>query len=1148
MTDYREQLRQIRTFPSLVRFLRDELDWPVETDDFEELTFDYEPEELGIDKANAAKIDEIKRLRPLAPNQPWGIFFVKFEPKQLPVVALRRILAGVVVTKRATASAAEQPKWAEDDLLFISNYGEGDERKISFAHFSKDPAKSDLPTLKVIAWDELDTPLHLDHTADLLVERLSWPADEDEWDDETWRERWSSAFELRHREVITTSKVLAERLAELARCIRAEILRVLEIETEDGKVTRLMKSFQEALVHDLDADDFADMYAQTIAYGLLSARIADPHGQTADDLAAHMRTNPFLRELLETFLRVGGRSGTAGGPGIDFDELGVGDVVALLDDANMEAVVLDFGDKNPLEDPVIHFYEHFLSEYDKQLKIQRGVFYTPQPVVSYIVRSVHELLQTEFGLADGLADTTTWGAMLEKHPGLALPPLTDDPEETRTISPDEPFVQILDPATGTATFLVEVIDIIHRTLAAKWKEQRLSDAQQRAAWSDYVPQHLLPRLHAFELMMAPYAIAHLKIGLKLAETGYDFSTEERARIYLTNALEPWQKQLKLSDFDALAHEAAAVNEVKRHKRFTVVIGNPPYSKLSANLAPEHRQLIEPFRFVDGQRVVERGALALEMNLQDDYVKFVRLAQMTLSTTGAGVVGLITNHGYLSTPTLRGMRWSLLHSFSAIAVLDLHGHSAKGEKTPEGGKDENVFDIVQGVAVSFYVQATQSQSQASVRHVDLYGLRSQKYEKLQRSSIPTDSWHGLNPTAENFRFVPEEVASLGEFTKWPSLAKMLELSSDGIVTARDGLVVGFSREELLARIEAFRDTQEAARDVCQLFGIAPESAGFDAEKAIQALRNENDLEQHIIQIQYRPFDYRFLFYFKGLIQSMRWPVTSQLSVTGNLLLAVTRQVNRPQYEHALVSKLMFEKKTVSHDRNTQVFPLLVLPAVDGRLIAETPRSNWSSSMRTLWEKLSGSDIADPTHALRPLHYTYAVLHSPTYRDRYFPFLRADFPRVPIPTNKELLDALSGVGGELTALHLLESPRLAQPITEFIGGRHPEVGRVGWSDDSVWINAGRTNAREGHRATVAGSVGFDGVPEAVWDFHIGGYQVCHKWLKDRKGRTLSDDDISHYEKIVVAISETIRLMAEIDEVIEEHGGWPGAFVTSAGEAEA
>jgi hypothetical protein len=518
--DHRAELAKIKRFDQLIAYLRDEMGWPIARDSFEDvddLFYDFTAAELGIDPKTAAKIESIKRLRPLSPRQPWGIFFVKFAPKRLPVVALRRIPSQVALKKRASANSVERAAWAADDLLFVSNYGMGDERQISFAHFSQGEDQKDLPTLKVLGWNNLDTPLHLDAVADKLTRNPTWP--EDDTNVEGWRQRWRAAFTLRHCQVITEARELSIRLAELARVVRDRIRTALAIETETGPLTKLMKAFQEALVHDLDADSFADMYAQTIAYGLLSARIADPEKKTADDFAAHMRTNPFLRGLMQTFLRVGGRRGRAGGPGIDFDELGVSEVIELLDDTNMGAVVRDFGDRNRQEDPVIHFYELFLSAYDKQLKVQRGVFYTPQPVVSYIVRSVHEI-----ELTDGLADTTTWGEMLQRHPGLKLPPLTDESGETRTISPNEPFVQILDPATGTATFLVEVIDVIHRTLTTKWQEQHLTTAQQHSAWNEYVPKHLLPRLHAYEIMTAPYAIAHMKLGLKLYETGYRFAT------------------------------------------------------------------------------------------------------------------------------------------------------------------------------------------------------------------------------------------------------------------------------------------------------------------------------------------------------------------------------------------------------------------------------------------------------------------------------------------------------------------------------------------------------------------------------------------------------------------------------------------------
>ena len=344
-TDHRERLARIRSFDQLVDYLRDELDWPIDSYDFEQLTFDYAPEELGIDAKNAAKIPEIRRLRPLASGQPWGIFFVRFEPKRLPVMALRRILSRVALKRHPSAIKSEHPAWAADDLLFISTYGEGVEPHIAFAHFSRPHDRRDLPTLKVLGWDNLDTPLHLDAVARTLAEHLTWPDDED--DPAAWREHWRAAFTLRHREVITTSRQLSNRLAALACAIRDRTKTALAIETETGPLTKLLKAFQTALVHDLDAAGFADMYAQTIAYGLLSARITDPAHRTADDFAAHMQTNPFLRELMQTFLQVGGRHRKPHGSEIDFDELGVSEVVELLDDANMEAVVRDFGDRNP---------------------------------------------------------------------------------------------------------------------------------------------------------------------------------------------------------------------------------------------------------------------------------------------------------------------------------------------------------------------------------------------------------------------------------------------------------------------------------------------------------------------------------------------------------------------------------------------------------------------------------------------------------------------------------------------------------------------------------------------------------------------------------------------------------------------------------
>ena len=888
-TNYRTTLAGIRRFDQLIAFLRDEMDWPIARDDFEELTFEYSAEELGIDAAQAAKIQEIKRLRPLAANQPWGVFFVKFEPKRLPVVALRTILGRVALKKRASANNADRPAWAMEDLLFISNYGDGDDRQISFAHFAAPSGTSKLPTLKVVVWDDRDTALHLDDVAHKLTRGLAWPVDEDDAD--TWRDQWRSAFTLGYREAITTAQQLSIRLAELAKVTRDRIHGAVDIENESGRITRLMKAFSKTLVHDLDADGFADMIAQTIAYGLLSARIADPHQSSANDLARHMRTNPLLRDLMATFLESPGQQR---GMEIDFDELGIAEVVELLDHANMEAVVRDFGDKNPREDPVIHFYESFLSEYDKQKKVERGVFYTSRPVVSYIVRSVDQLLRTEFGLEDGLADVTSWGEMAKRHKGLAVP---------EGISPDQDFVQILDPATGTGTFLVEAIDLIHGTLVDKWKAQGCGDRDVEAFWNEYVPKHLLPRLHGYELLMAPYAIAHLKIGLKLYETGYRFGSEERAQVYLTNALEPAQDFSGLMEFaiPALAHEAQAVNQVKGEQRFTVVMGNPPYSGHSANKGEWIRDLLRgkdgvegtgSYFQVDGEPLGERNPKWLN----DDYVKFIRYAQRCIERTGKGVLGFVTNHSYLDNPTFRGMRQSLVDTFEELYCLNLHGNSKKKERTPSGSKDENVFDIQQGVAVCLFVKRTDAADiPTRVFHADLWGerdigLEGGKYGWLVANDVELTQWTELAPKSPRHLFVPRDETLAEEYESGWKLDDVFVVNGVGMTTAHDDFVINYDKEYLVRQFEEFRRAERSANDLHLKFSVRRKK-GWDILDGWDSLQDAGELDRFVEAVCYRPFDKRFIFYEDNLVWRTVRRVMRHMLAGPNVGLVTTRQCQR-----------------------------------------------------------------------------------------------------------------------------------------------------------------------------------------------------------------------------------------------------------------
>lgn len=1142
MSKSAEQLRAIKTFEQLSIYLEDELDWPLDGHSFEESTFEYVPSELGLRDEDAVKVSKIHQLRPLEHGQPWGIFFLEFEKKKLPVVVLRRILSHLVIKKRASANKARAAAWDSSDLLFISAFGdeESDQREIAFAHFQQQ--SGDLPTLRVLGWDGADTPLKLEHVAATLHDKLRWPENTAQQHD--WRLRWSSAFRHRPGHVIRTADHLAEALAALARRIHAAAVTIMQHESEKGHLRTLHKAFREALIHDLTEETFADTYAQTITYGLLTAAISrtvpgEGTALIADNIVDMVpTTNPFLAEMLQTFLKAGGRKG-----GIDFDELGIQDVIDLLRDqerTDLAAVLHDFGNRSKGEDPVIHFYEHFLAAYNKKLKIQRGVFYTPQPVVSYIVRSVHELLQAEFGLADGLASTATWGEMLAIHLEMKLPTIkvrsaVKAQDEDAPIDASSFFVQILDPATGTATFLVEVISVIHKHLQALWKQGGsaglpklpvpLSSVHYRSFmdyWNAYVPAALLPRLHGYELMMAPYAIAHMKIGLKLQETGFTaWDTLERekvrARIYLTNALEPPQDFSGHLTFDApeLAHEAISVNSVKRRQRFTVVMGNPPYSKMSGNLGPAAVSLIEPFRYVDGERIVEKGALALELNLQDDYVKFWGFLSEIMRMSGIGVVSYITNSRYLASPSLRGLRAHLCKNFTSGTFLDLGGQVSERRST--GRSDENVFDIEQGVAIATLVKQPVCKGLQVVLHGRLTGTRHEKYHALENSRF-CELVNTVPVSPPSYLLARGADNADEQFNSWPSLDRVMRFNSGSIITSRDNLAINDTRQSLLKTIARFAASPKGDKVIEQEIGYSAK-AKWDVERCKREIRAIQKLDDYVRPILYRPFDNRYIFYLPSLLDTPSKPLCDSIYDHDNLVLLTPGVKTSSDFSHVLVCRYPSEKKACSHDRATQMFPLYLYY----KDLASERQINIDIEFR---------DIASE---IDTFFYLYAVLHCPSYRSIYGNALRDSYPRVPsvFSVRASLFPELARLGAELVTLHLLESPKLESHVTRFVCATQQEIEKVSFSNQTVWINKAQTS-------------GFVGVPEAVWNFHIGGYQVCQKWLKDRKGRILSPDDIAHYHKIVVALSETIRLMAEIDEVIEQHGGWPGAFQGDAAKA--
>ncbi|MBW6518952.1 MAG: hypothetical protein K0A89_10685, partial [ANME-2 cluster archaeon] len=941
---------------------------------------------------------------------------------------------------------------------------------------------------------------------------------DNESDADAWREQWTSAFRLRHREVIRTSQQLATAMAQLAIQIRDRVKEIFEYEMENGPLHGLFKNFKQVLIHDLTIDSFADMYAQTIAYGLFSARASHEGNFEAEKISAMLpNTNPFLKSLFEECTRLK----DSVSDNLDLVELGVSELITLLEESNIEAVLQDFGRQKKNEDPVIHFYEDFLREYDSHQKVKRGVFYTPDPVVSFIVRSVDYILRTEFDCEDGLADTST-SKIKYKRRSKKGKNLVEDTKEV-------PMVQVLDPATGTGTFIKYVTKEIKSTFDEKHKG--LSEDELKEEWNKYVPKHLLPRIFGFELMAAPYAVAHLKLGLELAETGYDFKSDKRLGVYLTNTLEGTHEGSGTLDayLNWLAEEGRRADEIKANSSISVVIGNPPYAGHSANESKwiadllrgkiKDKSRISNYFEVDGETLGERNPKWLN----DDYVKFIRFGQWRIDKTGHGILAFITNHGYLDNPTFRGMRQQLMESFSDIYILDLHGNSKKKEKCPNGSKDENVFDIQQGVSIGIFIKKPHNSAPSKVYHADIWGIKEEKYKQLFDNRIDTIEWKEVAPTSPYYFFFSQDDDLKQEYELGWEITKLMPTNVLGFQTHRDYFAIDFEDDRLRDRILTLRETHCTDEDIQNIYNLK-DNRDWKLHAARQQIRNENDWKKYLIKCYYRPFDWRYCYFSTVAMDYPRQELLNHVAGKDNLCLGIGRQVFQGHFRHAIISYEPMEANVTQPANGCVVFPLYLysnqsnnkINDIDSEIIKANINPTFSKELNTRFGKESTPENI--------LHYIYAILHSPKYRNRYADFLKRDFPRIPFTSNSDLFLKISRVGMKLTSLHLMKSDKLYNLITEFKG-----------KGDNIVATIGKNSYNKGI-LKINKSQYFDGIPEDVYNFHIGGYQVCQKWLKDRKGRILTEDEIKHYQKIVVVINETIRIMKEIDEVIEEYGGWP------------
>lgn len=867
-------------------------------------------------------------------------------------------------------------------------------------------------------------------------------------------------FTQSHKEPIRSGEHLSKIMGGKAQRIRDNVRQFLSIESDkNAEIMRVYQTIKKLLVHELTLESFADMYAQTLVYGLFAARYHDDTPNTfsrqeARDLIP--KSNPLLQHFFDHIV----------GPNFDKRlEYIVNELCEVFCHANVQELMTQYfkkdlwGETQEGPDPVIHFYEDFLKEYDSGLRKKLGAFYTPLPVVRFIVRSVDYLLEKDFGLASGLADISKTTNGTHK-------------------------VQVIDPATGTGTFISAVIRIIY---------ERLLKNGQKGQWPKYVHNDLLPRLHGFELMMAPYTIAHLKLSMAFKETGF-WNFHRRLGIYLTNSLEESTTREDLfTNFgfaESIAQESKEASVIKSKTPIMVVIGNPPYSVSSSNKGEWIQNLIKDYKKNLGEK---------KINLDDDYIKFIRLAEHFIEKNGSGIIAMITNNSFIDGVTHRQMRKHLLETFDNIYVIDLHGNSKKKEKSPDGSKDENVFDIQQGVAISIFIRKTgEKKILGTVHHADFYGKRDNKFKMLNESDMGNVKWKKLDFSEPYYFFVPKNFELVEEYEMGFKLDELFSFSNSGAKTDRDSLFIDKDKNVLEKRMQKLL-SGEYDDEFKQEFRVVDSGSYNITEK----LKGKTFDDIFVQPIQYRLFDYQWTYYDPSLISRPGQKVFKHIVSKENIALLTCRQQSTFDFQHVFVTKALVDICTLSLQTKETgyVFPLFQYTE-EGSKVSNLKKEIIDEIERNIG-KVSPEDIFD---------YIYAVLHSTSYREKYKDFLKIDFPHIPYPKDANSFKKLVSFGEELRLLHLLESNKTTNFITTYPLTGSDTVEKILYKNNCVFINEEQY---------------FGNVPELAWNFYIGGYQPAQKWLKDRKGISLSNADIEHYQKIIVALTETNKIMLEIDK---------------------
>jgi len=941
--------------------------------------------------------------------------------------------------------------------------------------------------------------------------------------------------------------------------------------------------------------------------------------------SAILNTDPFLQDLFTTIIA----PELHNEPFIDY----VSELVELLAETSVDTILTCSNQYSSHKDALSHLHEKFLEQYNPQLRESRGVYYTPEPLVSYIVRSIDFLLRANFNCQNGLAE----GA--------------ED-------------ITLFDPACGTGIFLQAVIKHIRAEFQKTGNFQR---------WQDYVHSHLLPHLFGFELLTVPYILAHIKLASQLAALdlpeperhawAYHFEKDEHLNIYLTNALEQVEetrtgrgqerigrkqeragrgqerigrKQERIgrgqappllytiqdehpSEYSrggacprpaldtsrsalntvrpALDTSRSALNTVRlaldisypaRTNPILVILGNPPYAGHSPNKGQWINMLVDSYK--EGCPDLKKPGQAKW--LSDDYVKFMRFAQWHIEQTGYGILAFITNHSYLDNPTFRGMRSSLLQSFDDIYILDLHGNTKKQEQAPDDTKDENVFDIQQGVAISIFVKRRDSESFATVHHADLWGIREVyqldaqgqavltggKYSWLADHDLASTPWKVLNPQAPFYLFAPQENKYLAEYQTGWSVADIFRPNGDpapGVVTCHDQFAISWTEIEARRKVERFLSTQ-AEDEARRLFRLCAQDQWQYAIAKSELQRGT--WHQDITEILYRPFDRRWTIFNRYVAVHRRERVMRHMLAGENIGLTIGKAgqvIAQDEWDIVFCTRLITEFNLYRRGGNN-LFPLYLYNEASPRNRKANLAANFTvdctARLGMTWIPDGHGDLRQTFGPEDIFAYMYAIFYSPTYRKRYAPFLKIDFPRLPLTSNKALFHALCSIGNRLVSLHLMEQSISLISCFPIPGDNRVEAVRYTTQSQQKELfsshpsnDANVSSSLPSHQRGCASSAAhsgqmqgsiftpqksggvigqiwinatqyFDNVPLEAWNFTIGGYQVCRKWLKDRKGRKLNDEDLAHYQQVIAILAETSLVMCEIDQVIEKHGGWP------------